>query len=142
MDIGADPLADRIAVLRVALDVVSDDLPVDCARPELVVSADGFTATATAVFDDGWQHGRLAAEDGGCPAAAGYAMAEHVQESLMERDWKVWPVCPRHGRGVHARLDGFNAYWCCTALGGHIVTRIGELRAEQERFAARRRGRR
>lgn len=41
------------------------------------------------------------------PVAALAGLTTMIQESLLERTWQVWPVCPLHGFGVHgAERDG------------------------------------
>lgn len=142
MDENEPSLEYRTIVLCVALDVVSADLPAGFTKPQLVVVDDVFGTFITVVFDDGWEYGTIPPSAGNEPIAAVCQIAKHVQDSLVQRDRNVWPVCPRHGRGAHPRLDEHGqAQWWCTATGGHTISHIGELRQEEERFVARRRRR-
>jgi hypothetical protein len=87
---------------------------------------------------DGWIHGLglYPCEGDSMPTAlAGWA--EHLQESVTERNWTVWPLCPEHSIGLHgAELDGV-AVWRCSAgpeptgpgSVGHTVAPVGGLRA-------------
>ncbi|MGW0853784.1 hypothetical protein [Streptomyces sp. NPDC002690] len=72
-------------------------------------------------------------------------VAEAAQETVMELLWRVWPVCPAHGTGMHtyppesaggerpdeADLSGPPAWWCGGGRDGgwHEVARVGELDA-------------
>ena len=41
----------------------------------------------------------------------------------------IWPLCPDHQVRGHADLLADPAVWTCSAAGGHMIARIGELRA-------------
>lgn len=38
-----------------------------------------------------------------------------------------WPLCPRHGAGVHPRVEVGAAVWWCSAGVGHVVALVGEV---------------
>lgn len=61
------------------------------------------------------------------PAMALTGLATMIQESLLERTWRVWPVCPRHDLGVHGSERGGAAVWWCAGAGGHMLAPVGEL---------------
>jgi hypothetical protein len=53
------------------------------------------------------------------------AVADEAQDAVMEVSWAVWPVCPAHQLGAHAREDHGAAAWGCNADGGHVIAPIG-----------------
>ncbi|MEW1828229.1 hypothetical protein [Streptomyces sp. NPDC088196] len=61
------------------------------------------------------------------PTTALAGLAVLIQESLLERTWQVWPVCPRHGLGVHGSEREREAVWWCAGDGGHVLAPVGEL---------------
>ena len=69
-------------------------------------------------------------------------VAEAAQETVIERLWQVWPVCPFHKIGTHPRPEGTTAdweygesrgmrvvWWCRGHHGGdcHDLASVGEL---------------
>lgn len=75
----------------------------------------------------GWMHGNgLRAVDAEDLTSALVAVADHVQESMLESDWQVWPVCPVHRLGLHPVADGETAVWQC-GQGPHAVAAVGSL---------------
>ncbi|WP_405010885.1 hypothetical protein [Kitasatospora sp. NBC_01539] len=121
---------ERLAMLRGALAVVARDLRAGgfADEPHLVVQEDWYPESAGVVLTDGWLHGGdLPAEAGDLLSAAVTAVAGHVQESVMERDRAVWPLCPDHRLGLHAvQRDGAALWWC--AFGpGHPAAAVGAL---------------
>jgi hypothetical protein len=58
------------------------------------------------------------------------AVADDAQDALMEELWAVWPVCPVHRLGVHARHHDKAAVWWCAGDDGHPVAAIGEWPGE------------
>lgn len=78
------------------------------------------------------------------PAVALTSLAILIQESLLERTWQVWPVCPGHDLGVHGSERDGRAVWWCTGDGGRTPASVGELaralgrrRPRRARFAMR-----
>jgi hypothetical protein len=53
------------------------------------------------------------------------AVADEAQDSIMETLWEVWPVCPSHQIGTHAREHEGIAVWWCTGDGGHVAAAVG-----------------
>ena len=49
-----------------------------------------------------------------------------VQEFVSELEYKIWPVCPDHGYGLHATARNGSAVWWCR-VRAHAVGHIGEL---------------
>lgn len=129
---GFDLAPERLGALEQALATVVLDLPPGRVGEgaHLVVYADGARIPQWAMvrLGGGWISGsNLLPGDADDPLTALVAVADHVQESLMELDWTVWPLCAAHARGLHpVALDGA-AVWRCSA--GHTVARIGELRS-------------
>ncbi|MGW3633329.1 hypothetical protein ACWD7F_24760 [Streptomyces sp. NPDC005122] len=76
-----------------------------------------------------WSHGTDAVLPSTCddPAMALAGLATMIQESLLERTWVVWPVCPRHDLGVHGSERGGAAVRWCAGAGGHLLAPVGEL---------------
>ncbi len=74
--------------------------------------------------------------DGGLPPSAGDDVAQAVaavaallQEDVMERTWRVWPVCAADGVGLHPVVQEGGAVWWCAAGGGHEAAVVGGLGA-------------
>ncbi|QIY67216.1 hypothetical protein HEP85_05205 [Streptomyces sp. RPA4-2] len=138
---GFDLAPERLEVLRTALRIVARDLHtrgIDGA-PEIEVLEDWFPVGAGVRLADGerldWGSPILPnmCDD---PAMALTSLATMIQESLLERTWRVWPVCPRHDLGVHGSERGGAAVWWCAGDGGHLLAPVGEL----SRVLGRRRG--
>ncbi|RJL32590.1 hypothetical protein [Bailinhaonella thermotolerans] len=110
------------AALEHALDVVRRDLraagvdgPVRLTLPDWDPEAD-----APRVEFRGFYQG-LPVEPGPRPLLP---MADAVQEVVIEESHQVWPVCPRHGLGLHP-ADERAPVWRCHR--GHDVAPIGGL---------------
>lgn len=74
-------------------------------------------------------HGEgIPAFEGNDPQQALWAVADSVQEVIMELVWFVWPVCATHDLGTHAGWEDGLPVWWCADDGGHTVAPIGELR--------------
>lgn len=97
---------------------VHDDEELNGNGRAYVETWDGYAHPATA-------HG-IDPQSGADHMAALVAVAEDAQDALMHALWVVWPVCPVHRLGVHARDHGEAAVWWCTGDGGHAVAAIGE----------------
>jgi hypothetical protein len=50
-------------------------------------------------------------------------IGDAVQAEIMERDWRVWPVCDAHGVGLHLRKIQDQVVWWCIPYG-HVLRRI------------------
>jgi hypothetical protein len=55
------------------------------------------------------------------------AMADSVQDCLVEVLWLQWPACPVHDRMLTTAGDDDQPDWVCARDGGHFVARVGEL---------------
>jgi hypothetical protein len=53
-------------------------------------------------------------------------IADYLQGEIVEDVWTVWPTCPSHHGGLHARSSEGGAYWYCRAEN-HQVAAIGQL---------------
>lgn len=104
-DPGFVPSPERLRVLRQALETVARDLPTAGIRGDAELDS---------------------AEGDDLPRAVA-AIAGRVQCELMERTWKVWPLCAGHGLGVHSVVRNGVALWWCSADGGHPVAPVGAL---------------
>jgi len=61
------------------------------------------------------------------PVEALVAVADDLQNSIMHIYWgTVWPVCPAHNLGAHARRHAQAAVWWCNHAGGHVIAAIGQ----------------
>jgi hypothetical protein len=70
--------------------------------------------------------GGISPADGAAPLPALVAVAGNLQEAVMEALWgTVWPVCPAHNLGAHAREYESAAVWWCKGDGGHVIAAIG-----------------
>lgn len=81
---------------------------------------EGYTGTSGGIFP----------ASGADPVSALVAVADDVQDALMEELWAAWPVCPVHRLGVHARQHDKAAVWWCAGDDGHPVAAIGEWPGE------------
>jgi hypothetical protein len=135
-DVGFDPGFDlapeRLETLRAALRIVARDLPTRGieGEPEIEILEDRFPAEAGVRLADGerlnWG-GHILPNMCDDPAGALSGLAILIQESLLERDWQVWPVCPHHDLGVHASEREREVVWWCAGEGGHVLAPVGEL---------------
>jgi hypothetical protein len=65
------------------------------------------------------------------PVEALVAVADDLQNSIMHMLWgTVWPVCPAHNLGAHARNHNGAAVWWCNSSGGHVIAAIGRWNAQ------------
>ena len=69
---------------------------------------------------------------GGIPPRAGsddlwalVAVADDLQEAVMECRFEAWPVCPAHRLGTHAREHQGTAVWWCNGNRGHVAGAVG-----------------
>jgi hypothetical protein len=112
--------------------------------PTVLADARACGVEAAAVLDVGdglavrlvvdWGQGRYGPSGWVAPAGDDAELrawlADGIQEVTMERgqrDCHVWPVCPRHRLGGHARVDGGTAIWWCNGGAGHQLAPIGRL---------------
>ena len=131
-DPGFDLAPERLETLRAALRVMARDLPTRGieGEPEIEVLEDCFPVGAGVRLADGvrlnWGGPTLPnmCDD---PAVALTGLAIMTQESLLERTWRVWPLCPRHDLGVHGSERNGTAVWWCAGEGGHVLAPVGEL---------------
>ncbi|MFJ6897038.1 hypothetical protein [Streptomyces hokutonensis] len=131
-DPGFDLAPERLETLRAALRVMARDLPTRGieGEPEIEVLEDCFPVGAGVRLADGvrlnWG-GPILPNMCDDPAVALTGLAIMTQESLLERTWRVWPVCPRHDLGVHGSERNGTAVWWCAGEGGHALASVGEL---------------
>jgi hypothetical protein len=69
--------------------------------------------------------GGICPAQGADPVSAALAVADDAQDAVMHALCAVWPVCPVHRLGVHARDHDEAAVWWCAGGGGHAVAAIG-----------------
>ncbi|MGW4381466.1 hypothetical protein [Kitasatospora sp. NPDC004531] len=131
-DPGFDLAPERLETLRSALRIVARDLSARGIRgePEIEVLDGWFPPGAGVRLADGERLDRGGhILPGMCdePTTALANLAIMIQESLLESTRQVWPVCPRHGLGVHGSERDGAAVWWCAGEGGHVLARVGEL---------------
>jgi hypothetical protein len=51
-------------------------------------------------------------------------IGEIIQDEIIDRDQEVWPVCPDHTVGLHAKVVDGRAVWWCNP-GSHSLGEIG-----------------
>ncbi|MFF8837574.1 hypothetical protein [Streptomyces sp. NPDC015130] len=131
-DPGFDLAPERLETLRAALRIVARDLATReiQGEPEIEVLEDWFPVGAGVRLANGERLGwggpvlpSMCDE----PTTALANLAILIQESLLERTWRVWPVCPRHDLGTHGSERDGAAVWWCAGDGGHTLAPIGEL---------------
>ncbi|MDX3493090.1 hypothetical protein ACKI1I_14510 [Streptomyces turgidiscabies] len=135
-DMGFEPDFDlapeRLETLRAALRIVARDLPTRGieGEPEIEVLEDWFPVGAGVRLADGerlnWG-GHILPSMCDDLVTALTCLTIMIQESLLERTWQVWPVCPRHDLGVHVSEREREVVWWCTADAGHVLAPVGEL---------------
>lgn len=113
-----------VAMLRIAVRDLRRSGPDPEAEVELVRPEWARDFDLAYVFYNGQTHG------GGIPSGAGTdresalaAVAEALQEQVMEFTWSVWPLCPTHHVGLHVED---RPVWHCRT-GEHDVAAVGEL---------------
>ncbi|MFG1665062.1 hypothetical protein [Streptomyces sp. Y7] len=62
------------------------------------------------------------------------SVADAVQETVIERLWQAWPLCPEHGLGMHpSDAEGQLSWWCAGERlhrgPAHIHAAVGALDA-------------
>jgi hypothetical protein len=67
----------------------------------------------------------IAPAEGADPVSALVAVADGAQDAIMETLFQVWPVCPAHKFGAHARRAQDVAVWWCNGAAGHVIAPIG-----------------
>lgn len=118
-----------LAGLEQALQTVSADLRATglTGAARLVVNDGSGPPRAFVEFGGTFGHGNgIAPGNGSNPRHALLSVADDLQEAVMASLFAVWPVCPRHQRGGHARDNqGEPVWWCAGGAGGHIIAGIG-----------------
>ncbi|MEV0199888.1 hypothetical protein [Nonomuraea sp. NPDC050691] len=74
---------------------------------------------------------------GGDEGSALLSVAEGLQECLMEVCRVVWPECPRHRFGLHARGSREGVVWACEGPRPHVVAPVGALPQPSRRLGGR-----
>jgi len=52
-------------------------------------------------------------------------VADYIQDQIAQT-LGAWPVCPKHGTGLHAEVQDGKAVWRCR-FGNHSIAAIGAL---------------
>lgn len=78
------------------------------------ITVDGHTR-APATTADPWDEATIVRDIAGI-----------IQEDISEWHSEVWPMCDRHGVGLHAEVQVRRAVWWCRK-GEHVVSEIGML---------------
>ncbi|MEU7339627.1 hypothetical protein [Streptomyces sp. NPDC007074] len=110
-------------------------------EPEIEILEDCFPAGAGVRLADGQRlnwGGPILPNMCDDPTIALTSLAILIQESLLERTWQVWPVCPRHDLGVHSVRRESEVEWWCAGDGGHTLAPVGELAGQQSLRTPRR----
>lgn len=117
-----------LAPLEAALEAVKADMhatglpgPIRLVIPEWSDPPHAFVE-----FRDGWgSTSGIGPGAGANPVWALLAVADEAQDSIMEKLWEVWPVCPTHHLGAHPQEHNGTAVWQCNGNGGHTIAPIG-----------------
>jgi hypothetical protein len=79
-------------------------------------------------YGGSWGDGKaIAPEEAVDLESALVAVADHLQGAIADADFKIWPVCPDHGLGLHPKQVGVEAVWWCNAASGHVSSAMGHL---------------
>jgi hypothetical protein len=127
---GFDLAPERWETLVQALRTVERDLratgPKRTADIQLIRVTERERDTAYVKYD-GKAHVGISSWYGADPELALEAVADALQEQVMEYAWTVWPLCPAHHTGLHPSRDAKQrAVWHCRPCGGPVAA-IGEL---------------
>jgi hypothetical protein len=119
-----------LTTLEQALAVVERDVRATGlnGRAGLVVKGDGEPTQAFVRYENSFGHTSGLAPgdgDGRNPLATLVLVADELQDAVMDSLFAVWPVCPIHQLGVHARVNDDEPVWWCTGGNGHVVSVIG-----------------
>lgn len=114
----------NVAELAVALTLADlqrttswqPDVELSISDNAVEITVDGHTR-APATTADPWDEATIVCE-----------IAEIIQEDVSEWNSEVWPMCDRHGVGLHAEVQARRAVWRCRK-GEHVVSEIGMLGA-------------
>ncbi|MCX5205598.1 hypothetical protein OG897_29575 [Streptomyces sp. NBC_00237] len=79
-----------------------------------------------------WHGNSLYPDSADDPAQALAIITDAAQETITERLWQAWPLCPEHELGMHPRdADGRLSWWCAGERlrhgTAHIRAAVGEL---------------
>ncbi len=135
----------RYPRLEAALATVNRDLAATLPdQPPLVLMV-WEEQVYVAVSDGTWHHNGLQEPDDDDLALG--PVADAAQETMADRLWLVWPMCPSHKIGTHLRPEGTAAdwdwddggsgrlvWWCRGGTGGgdcHDLAPVGELGGER-----------
>jgi hypothetical protein len=115
------------AALEEALEIVKADLRASGLSDTLRLYAwEGSRNIGVDAWAANSTSGGIFPEEGKDPVTALVAVADDAQDAVMHSIWGVWPTCPEHGVGVHARAHDGTAVWWCRIDGGHAIA-IGQL---------------
>jgi len=119
-----------LTALQNALEIVKADLRASGLPDALrLYTWDGSRNVGVDAWLANSTSGGIYPETGSDPVAALAAVADEAQDAVMHSIMGVWPTCPAHRLGLHARSrDGAAVWWC--PGGRHVAARVGELRAE------------
>lgn len=127
---GFDVEPARLAALEEALEAVKADMrSTGLAGPARLVVPDWAGRRSAFVEFRGGGYGStpgIAPENGNDTVSAQIAVADDAQDSVIETLHEVWPVCPVHRLGAHAREHDGAAVWWCNGNGGHVIATIGQ----------------
>ena len=117
--------ASRLEAARGAVALALADWEQQGAPPPVVSVGLGIDGGVDIGVNGGGTFPSASGED---RAALVVSVANYLQAELME--WgtpnRVWPTCPQHSFGLHARLVDRVPAWSCST-GGHVVASIGSL---------------
>lgn len=127
---GFDAEPARLAALEQALDAVKADMrSAGLTGPVRLVLPDWAGRRSAFVEFRGNGYGStpgIAPEAGSNTVSALIAVADDAQDSVIGKLLEVWPVCPAHQLGAHARKYDGAAVWWCNGDGGHVIAAIGQ----------------
>ncbi|MGI5271283.1 hypothetical protein ACQEUU_19155 [Nonomuraea sp. CA-218870] len=115
--------------LERALETVIADLPPELRARHRFHFTDRRRSCSWLALEDGryWSGGAYLPRGADDVAT----VAECMQDLLMEVLWIVWPECPKHGFGLHVKVDARQPVWLCEGAA-HVVAPIGALRASAD----------
>jgi hypothetical protein len=117
-----------LAALEAALEIVKADLHASGLPDTLrLYTWEGSRNVGVDAWAANSASGGIFPEQGKDPVTALAAVADDAQEAVMLSICGVWPTCPVHRLGVHAKVRDGAAVWWCPIDGGHVGARVGQL---------------
>ncbi len=116
-----------LATLEQALELLRADVAATGLTGPVTLSVKDWNGHAYTEFRGCYgSGGGIGPETARDPVAALAAVADDLQDAIMDTVWAVWPVCPEHSLGGNARVREGRAVWWCRGRD-HVIAPVGQL---------------